>query len=122
MVWLPNTHAFVVDLVKQQGIHDDGRHMVWLDNLLTSAELLRRLKKEGFGASGTARTTKNSREESEAISGTAAQKQILKKEPNRGIPKHIAVLKTIHGNQLNWGILQAEVTDDGEVMIFALKD
>ena len=118
---LPKTQALVCELVKQQGIHDDCRHMVWMDNLFTSAELLRRLKKEGFGAAGTARTTKTAREESEAVSGTAGQKETLK-EPNRGIPTRIAELKTMNANQLEWGTLQGALTDDGEVIVFAWKD
>ena len=96
--------------------------MVWLDNLLTSAELLRRLKKEGFGASGTVRTTKTEREQSEATSGTAAQKQTVKKEPNRGIPKWIAECKTVHANKLECGAMYGDTPPDGEVIVFAWKD
>ena len=36
-----NTQAVVLDLVKQYGILDNYQHIIWLDNLFTSARLLR---------------------------------------------------------------------------------
>ena len=40
-------------------------HTVWLDNLFTSARLLKRLRDLGIGGAGTVRTTKTKREEKE---------------------------------------------------------
>ena len=40
-------------------------HTVWLDNLFTSARLLKRLRDLGIGGAGTVRTTKTQREEKE---------------------------------------------------------
>ena len=50
---LSKTQAVVLDLLKQQGISNDNWHIVWLDNLFTSARLLTILRKLGFGAADT---------------------------------------------------------------------
>ena len=63
------TQAVVLDLVTQFGIAGDLQHIIWLDNLFTSARLLRQLKKEGFGAAGTVRTAKTARETIEETVG-----------------------------------------------------
>ncbi len=86
------TQAVVLDLVAQEGISRDHSHIVWLDNLFTSARLLARLDDEGFGAAGTVRTTKTSREELEAKEGTKAQRE--QQEPNRGLNPGLADLRT----------------------------
>ena len=64
------TQGVVFDLVKQYGIADTFRHIIWLDNLFTSARLLKQLKQEGFGAAGTIRIQKTAREEKEEIEGS----------------------------------------------------
>ena len=66
----------VLDLLTQQGISKDYQHVVWLDNLFTSARLLTELLAEGFGAAGTVRTQKTEREKREENHGTRAQKPI----------------------------------------------
>lgn len=68
------TQSVVLDLLKQEGISDNGAHIVWLDNLFTSARLLTTLKAEGFGGAGTVRTSKTAREEIEESRSTDQQK------------------------------------------------
>ena len=77
--------------MKQQGISDDNWHIVWLDNLFTSAWLLTILRELGFGAAGTVRTTKTKREEQEER--TANQIGGKQKEKNRGLDSNLSDLK-----------------------------
>ena len=77
------TQAVVLDLLTREGIADNNKHIVWLDNLFTSARLLTVLRELGFGGAGTVRTTKTKRDELEEKHGTKAQKQ--QKEHNRGL-------------------------------------
>ena len=74
-----NTQAVVLDLLAQQGIANTNKHVVWLDNLFTSARLLSVLRELGFGAAGTVRVTKTKRDEYEEKHGTAAQKKNTKR-------------------------------------------
>ena len=69
------TQAVVLDLMMQLGIRKDNFHIVWLNNLFTSASLLTQLKKEGFGRVGTVRISKTAREEVKERSGTIKQRQ-----------------------------------------------
>ena len=85
------TQAVMLDLVAQEGIAKDHSHIIWLDNLFTSARLLSQLDIEGFGATGTVRTTSTSREELEAKEGTKAQKK--SQEPNRGLDQRLLDLR-----------------------------
>lgn len=55
----PATQSVVFELFLQEGIQQDSRHIVWLDNLFTLVRLLSRLRDSGFGAAGTVRTTKS---------------------------------------------------------------
>ena len=87
--------AVVLDLVKQQGISDKSTHIIWLDNLFTSAKLLAQLKEEGFSTAGTIRITKTDREEVEEKYGTKRQKQL--KEVDRGLDPTLSDLKLKHG-------------------------
>ena len=114
------TQAVVLDLLKQEGISDKGAHIVWLDNLFTSARLLTALKAEGFGAAGTVRTLKTAREVTEESRGSRPQK--TKKEPNRGLQRSLSDLKLIYNPQLEWGKLYDALSDDGEVLEIAWKD
>ena len=56
------TQAVVLDLLGQQGMSNASKHMVWLDNLFTSARLLKELRQRGFEGAGTVRTAKTRRE------------------------------------------------------------
>ena len=114
------TQAVVLDLVTQDGIAKDHSHIIWLDNLFTSARLLSQLDIEGFGAAGTVRTTSTSREELEAQQGTKAQKK--SQEANRGLDRRLADLKTYWNTVLEWGKLYGSLSDDKKVMQFAWKD
>ena len=114
------TQAVVLDLVTQDGIAHDYSHVIWLDNLFTSARLLLQLDHEGFGAAGTVRTTTTSREEMEAKEGSQAQRQY--REPNRGLAPQLAELRTHWNPNLDWGQLYGSLSDDGKVMQFAWKD
>ena len=114
------TQAVVLDLVTQDGIARDHSHIIWLDNLFTSARLLSQLDLEGFGAAGTVRTTTTRREDLEAKEGTKAQREHI--ESNRGLDQRLADLKTKWNAALKWGQLYASLSDDGKVMQFAWKD
>ena len=114
------TQAVVLDLVTQEGIARDHSHIIWLDNLFTSARLLSQLDDEGFGAAGTVRTTATSREELEAKEGTKAQKK--SQEPNRGLDQQLVDLKIKWNSALEWGQLYGSLSSDGKVMQFAWKD
>ena len=116
------TQAVVLDLVSQEGVRNDNYHIIWLDNLFTSASLLTELKKEGFGGAGTVRISKTAREEDEEISGTTKQRQRAKKEQNRGIDRCLSELKLRHTLQVPWGTDYAMVSKDKEVFQVAWKD
>ena len=108
------TQAVVLDLVTQKGILNNFQHVIWLDNLFTSARLLRQLKQEGFGAAGTVRTSKTAREKIEEKDQTAL------KEQNRGLNPLLSSLKLDHNAQIPWG--QLYLVSDGEVLQAAWKD
>ena len=67
-VWLDEgfsaTQATVLTLMRRMENQGSG-HTVWIDNLFTSARLLKRLRDLGIGGAGTVRTTKTKREEKE---------------------------------------------------------
>ena len=88
------TQAVVLDLLTQEGIATDGRHIV---------------------GAGTVRTTKTAREEDEASHGTKAQRKNARKEQNRGMPRSLCDLKLIHNVQIEWGMLYGVISDNGEV-------
>ena len=121
--WLgfSKTQSVVLDLLKQEGISDKSQHIVWLDNLFTSARLLTQLKEEGFGAAGTVRTQKTEREIREETQGTKAQKEKIK-EVNRGLHLSLSALKLEYNTQLDWGKLYGYISEDGHVLEFAWKD
>ena len=114
------TQAVVLDLVTQEGIARNHAHIIWLDNLFTSARLLSQLDIEGFGAAGTVRTTTTSREELEAKHGTKAQKK--SQEPNRGLDRRLVDLRTRWNTSIEWGQLYGSLTSDKRVAQFAWKD
>ena len=116
------TQAVVLDLVSQEGVQKDYSHIIWLDNLFTSARLLKALKKEGFGAAGTVRTTQTKREKDEKEKGTKKQRKKLPLEENRGLDRTLSDLKLKHHTQLKWGELYGKTSDDGEVLKLAWKD
>ena len=114
------TQAVVLDLLSQEGISSKSEHIVWLDNLFTSARLLKHLKKLGFGGAGTVRTSKTAREEIEEIEGTTQQKE--QKEQNRGLKRSLSDLKLIYNAQLKWVTLFGVLSEDEEVLELAWKD
>ena len=116
------TQAVVLDLVMQPGIRKDNFHIIWLDNLFTSASLLTQLKKEGFGGAGTVRISKTAREEVEERDGTTKQRQRAKKEQNQGIDRYLSEIKIHHTLQVPWGTEYAMVSKDNEVFQAAWKD
>ena len=119
---LSKTEAVVMDLVTQEGVNSDNKHIIWLDNLFTSTLLLKILKEEGFGAAGTVRTTKTKREITEEEFGTNEQQERQRREPNRGLDPSLSDLKLDHNAQLEWGKLFGRVSKDKEVLQFAWKD
>ena len=114
------TQAVVLDLVTQNSISGGFQHVIWLDNLFTSARLLRQLKQEGFGAAGTVRTQKTAREKIEESKGSVQQQGALSREQNRGLDSLLSLLKLEHNNQIPWGELY--LVSDGEVLQAAWKD
>lgn len=114
------TQAVVLDLLSQQGVADDCRHIVWLDNLFTSARLLSLLRDQGFGGAGTVRTTKTNREALEEKEGFKAQKQ--HKEVDRGLDYSLSELKLIYNAVIPWGALYGCLSNDQRVLEFAWKD
>ena len=110
----------VLDLLTQEGISDLNKHVVWLDNLFTSARLLSILRDIGFGAAETVRVTKTKRDEYEEKHGTDAQKQ--QKEKNRGLDRALSDLKLNYGAQIECGQLYGAISEDGSVAQFAWKD
>lgn len=116
------TQAVVLNLLKQDGISCDSMHIVWLDNLFVSEELLSQLYEEGFGAAGTVRTQKTAREEVKAIHGTKKQKAKAAKAKNRGLPDCLSDLKLQHAAQIPWGDLYATKSANGHVLMVAWKD
>ena len=116
------TQGVVLQLVSQEGIRRDFQHIIWLDNLFTSARLLTELKKRGFGAAGTVRTTKTERERKEEKKGTTAQKKQLQREKGRGLNPSLTELRSTWNAVLEWGTLYSKLSEDGEVMEFAWKD
>ena len=64
------TEAVVLDLAtqgldNQKHYLQENQHVIWLDNLFTSVNLLTRLRELGYGAAGTVRTTQTQREKEE---------------------------------------------------------
>ena len=114
------TEAVVMDLLQQEGIADDYRHVVWLDNLFTGTRLLSKLAELGFGGAGTVRVSKTKREAIEEATGYEAQKTT--KELNRGMHQSLMDLKLKYGAQLEWGKLFGRLSKDGTVLQFAWKD
>ena len=64
-----------------------------MDNLFTSARLLVELKKQGFGAAGTVRTTKAAGKTLEEKYRTIGQKDLILKEVDRGLNLTLSDLK-----------------------------
>ena len=69
-----NTYAVVLELLEQGYLSNKNKHIVWLDNLFTTAPLLSQLRKDGFGAASTVRTQRTEREKEDDKSSTAQQK------------------------------------------------
>ena len=114
------TQAVVLDLVSQDGISKDHFHIIWLDNLFTSARLLTQLQEEGFGATGTVRTSTTRREDLEATNGTQAQRALT--ESNRGLDSRLLDLRNKWNTAIDWGKLYGYLSDDKRVLELAWKD
>ena len=108
------------NLVAQEGIVKDHSHIIWLDNLFTSARLLTRLDEEGFGAAGTVRTSTTRREDLEATNGTQAQQAST--EPNRGLDPRLLDLRNTWNSALDWGKLYGSLSENKRVLELAWKD
>ena len=120
--WLgfSKTQAVVLDLVAQEGINKDHFHIIWLDNLFTSARLLIRLEEEGFGAAGTVRTSTTRREDLEATEGSQVQRTST--EPNRGLDSRLLDLRNKWNAGIDWGKLYGYLSEDKRVLELAWKD
>jgi hypothetical protein len=137
------TQAVVLDLLHQAGLNRDNKHIVWLDNLFTSARLLSTLREQGFGAAGTVRSSKSKAEllaedpvlatdESQAgeqhqlsqsrSSQSQKPRRSLQKEQNRGLDSSLLELKNDYGGQIPWGKLYGCLSADRKVLQFAWKD
>ena len=111
------TQAVILDLVSQDGISKDHFHIIWLDNLFTSARLLTRLDEEGFGAAGTIRTSTTRREDLEAIDSSQAQRTST--EPNRGLDSRLLDLRNKWNTGIDWGKLYSYLSEDKRVLELA---
>lgn len=118
------TQAVVLELLARQLGLAKNKHIIWLDNLFTSHDLLAFMREYmGIGAAGTVRITKTKREEEEASRGTKAQKKRGKeKEENRGVDASLAELKNKFGPSIEWGKLYARVSGDQNIIQFGWKD
>ena len=105
--------AVVLNLIAQEGIEKDFKYIIWLNNLFTSARLLRQLSNKGFGGAGTIRTYKTIREKIEESTGSSKQKEVLLKKVNRGVNLLLSALKLDHAMQLPQGELY--FASDGQV-------
>ena len=114
------TQAVVLNLLTQDGIAKDHSHIVWLDNLFSSARLFSQLDIEGFGAAGTVRITTTRREDLEAKEGIKAQRE--HKELNRGLDSRLSELRIKWNAALDWGKLYGSLSEDGKVLEFGWKD
>ena len=114
------TQAVVLDLVAQDGISKDHFHIIWLDNLFTSARLLTQLEDQGFGAAGTVRTSTTRREDLEATSGSQAQRAST--EPNRGLDPRLLDLRNKWNAGIDWGKLYGCLSENKRVLELAWKD
>ena len=119
------TQAVVLDLLLQRDdltdepLYPPNKHMVWLDNLFISVKLLSQLQKAGISASGTIRTTKTKQEEQEEASGEVKAQH---RAPIEQISSSLAELKLVFNNQIPWGSLYGELSEDSTVAQFAWKD
>ena len=111
------TQAIVLDLLSQQGIFNASKHIVWLDNLFTSARLLKELRERDFEGAGTVRTTKTQREIIEENDDFPKQK-----EQNHGLNFSLSELKLRYNAVLEWGKLYGCVSEDKQMISFAWKD
>ena len=114
------TQAVVLDLLTQQGIDNNNKHVVWFDNFFTSARLLSVLRDLEFGAAGTVRVIKTKRDEYEEKHGTQAQKQ--QKEQNRELDTSLSDFKLEYEAQIEWGQLYEVIFKDKKVAQFAWKN
>ncbi|EON63739.1 hypothetical protein W97_02967 [Coniosporium apollinis CBS 100218] len=115
------------------GIQNDSRHVVWLDNLFTSARLLSTLREQGFGAAGTVRTTRTKAEYLAETAPNIQQSQQSQQQPqqrsqqqsrekDRGLDPSLLELKNNFSGQIPWGKLYGCLSKDGKVLEFARKD
>ena len=72
----------VLDLLKQQNIVDDNKHIVELNNFFTSTRLLTMLQKYNFESVGTVRIINTKKNELKQKQSTKAQQQQKKKNKN----------------------------------------
>ena len=116
------TQTMIFDLLQQHDISDDFRHIVWLNNLFTSARLLSKLIEIEFEDVDTVRTTKTRREMLEIIVSEKIQKSQSKKEKNKEFQNCLAELKTEYDAQLNWNTFYEDLFDDDQMLEFAWKN
>ena len=121
---LTKTAAVVPDLVAQLCAHelpfDSPKHIVWMDNLFTSARLMTTLRNENIGAAGTVRMGKTQRENNE-------EKAITKighttKEQNRGLDSRLRGLRSKHEGQIPWGTQYCCLSQDKQSVQFGWQD
>jgi hypothetical protein len=121
---LTKTAAVVPDLVAQLCAHelpfDSPKHIVWMDNLFTSARLTTTLQNENIGAAGTVRIGKTQRENNE-------EKAITKighttKEQSRGLDSRLRGLRSKHEGQIPWGMQYCCLSQDKQSVQFGWQD
>ena len=116
------TEGVVLELLQRNGFFGQRTHVVWMDNLFTSARLLSFLRDHGVGAAGTVRRGQTKREQTEGSRGSEAQKSASKKEPQRGLDPSLSELKSVFNADIPWGRLYSTTSNDDNVIQFAWKD
>lgn len=115
------TQAVILTLAERYDKYQ-WAHIIWLNNLFTSANLLARLRELGYEAADTVRTTKTEREKEKESHETAAQKRVFELGQNRGLNPILTDLKLNYNSALLWGALYEYLIATEEVLQLAWKD
>ena len=114
------TQVVVLNLMTQQDISDLDKHVLWLNNLFTSARLLFIFRDFEFEVADIVRVIKTKKDEYEEKHDTKTQKQ--QKEKNKELDTFLSDLKLKYEIQLEWKQLYEVISVDKRVAQFAWKD
>ena len=114
------TQIVMLNLLKQQSISDDNKHIVWLDNFFTSTRLFIVLREFGFEDADTVRIIKTKRDELEEKHDTKAQQQQKKK--NKDLDSFLSDFKLKYEVQFDWEELYDVISENDKVAEFGWKN